>query len=150
MQKGILVLLALVLIAVNFNYVSYVDYTEHETIVNQYYELLQGKIDENTLSKIEALISDNDREIHEYETYSEKYEKGLINYSDYYMNELNLEGAYKNRTALQTVKSRAEEFYAKNERLWLVDEKGFRSILGYNDGSNLGQNQNCIDKQSDF
>lgn len=138
------------LIAVNFNYVSYVDYTDHETIVNQYYELLQGEIDENTLSKIEALISDNDRGIQEYETYSEKYEKGLINYSDYYMNELNLEGAYKNRTALQTVKSRLEDLYAKNEKLWLVDEKGFRSILGYNDDSNLGQNHNCVDKQSDF
>lgn len=148
LQKGILVLLALVLIAVNFNYVSYVDYTDDETIVNQYYELLQGEIDENTLSKIKALISDNDREIQEYEAYSEKYEKGLINYSDYYMNELNLEGAYKNRTALQTVKSRAKELYAKNEKLWLVDEKGFKSILGYNDGSNLGQNQNCADKQS--
>lgn len=150
LQKGVLVILALVLIAANFNYVSYVNYTEEETIVNQYYELLQGEIDENTLSKIDDLISNNNQKIQEYETYSEKYDKGSINYSDYYMNELNLEGAYKNQIALQQVKSRAEELYDKNEGLWLVDEEGFKSILGYNDGSDLGQNQNCANKQSEI
>lgn len=134
-QKGVVIMALFVYCAVGLSFTADVSISNPaEKAAQQYTTQLEGEITEETLARIDAIETELDQTIADYEGAKLAYEKGEIAVNQLNLYAYNAGVAGTNKEGLRTVRSWIEELLQlgveKGFTPWLIEQTPFEKVYG--------------------